>query len=74
MDSEAVRVFIEHEIRPFIIRDGGDIEFKHVRDGIVTIKFLGACISCPYSLFTLNMGILDRLQEKFPSIKSVVTE
>lgn len=60
------------EIRPLILQDGGDIEFIGFDNGIVTIKFLGACVSCPYSIFTLKMGILDRLSEKFPEIKDVV--
>ncbi len=71
-NSDAIKAFIEQEIRPLILQDGGDIEFIGFNNGIVTIKFLGACVSCPYSIFTLKMGILDRLSEKFPDIKDVV--
>ena len=36
-------------VRPFIIMDGGDIEFVKYEDNIVYIKFLGACMNCLYS-------------------------
>ncbi len=72
--SNAIKETIEIEIRPLIIKDGGDIEFIDFKNGIVTIKFLGACVTCPYSFFTLKMGILDRLSDKFPDIKDVISD
>ncbi len=71
MDND-IKAVIEQDIRPLIKKDGGDIEFVSFVNGVVTIKFLGACVSCPYSFMTLKMGILDRLSEKFPTIKDVV--
>ncbi len=36
------------QIRPSIQADGGDIELIDVDDkGVVSIRFLGACIGCP---------------------------
>ena len=35
------------KIRPYIQRDGGDMEFVSVdENGVVTVKLLGACIGC----------------------------
>ena len=31
------------KIRPYIQRDGGDVEFVSLEDGIVTVEMLGAC-------------------------------
>lgn len=73
-NSAAIKDLLELEIRPLIRQDGGDIEFVGFDNGVVTIKFSGACVSCPYSIFTLKMGILDRLVDKFPDIKDVVSE
>lgn len=59
------------EIRPLILADGGDILFVSFENGIVSLKLLGACTSCPMSYYTLKMGIEQRLKTAFPEIKSV---
>ena len=59
-------------IRPIIQADGGDIEFvKAHTDGTVYIRFLGACIGCPSSDITLQMGIERNLREHVPEVKRV---
>lgn len=69
--AREIKATIELELRPLIKQDGGDIEFVSFENGVVIIKFLGACTTCPYSFMTLKMGILDRLAEKFPEVKNV---
>ena len=59
-------------IRPFIIMDGGDIEFIKYEDKIVYIKFIGACTNCLYSDDTLENGIYETLKEAVPEIDRVV--
>ncbi len=59
-------------IRPNIQMDGGDIEFIKFQDGIVYIKFHGACVGCPMSVFTLKMGVEEALKEKMPDVHEVV--
>lgn len=73
MDSNtAIKAVIESDIRPLIQKDGGDIEFVGFENGVVSIKFSGACVSCPYSFMTLKLGILDILSDKFQNIKDVI--
>lgn len=53
------------KFRPFLVRDGGDYELIEVtQDGVVKIKLLGACETCPSSDMTLKMGIELTLAEK----------
>ena len=53
--------------------DGGDIELVDVKsDGVVQIRFHGACHGCPSSTMTLQMGIERNLREKVPEITAVV--
>ena len=60
-------------IRPAVQADGGDIELVDVNlDGVVQIRFHGACHGCPSSTMTLQMGIERNLREKVPEITSVV--
>jgi Fe-S cluster biogenesis protein NfuA len=60
------------QLRPAIKQDGGDIAFVSYTDGIVSLKLLGACQQCPFSLYTLKLGIEDRLKQEIPEIKEVV--
>ncbi len=69
--KERVRAAIE-KVRPFLQRDGGDIELMDVEDGIVKVKLQGACGSCPMSMMTLKMGVEKQLKEEIPGVKEVV--
>jgi Fe-S cluster biogenesis protein NfuA len=60
------------QVRPFLQRDGGDVELIEVTDdGIVKVKLQGACGSCPMSTMTLKMGIESAIKEQIPEIKEV---
>lgn len=59
------------KLRPFLQRDGGDCELVAVEDGIVKLKLLGACGSCPASTMTLKAGIERALVEELPEIHEV---
>ncbi|MBF0381579.1 MAG: NifU family protein [Magnetococcales bacterium] len=68
---ERVAKVIE-EIRPFLQRDGGDVELVEVTaDNIVNVRLKGACGSCPGALMTLKGGIERALKEKIPEVASV---
>ena len=60
-------------IRPAVQADGGDIELVDVTDdGVVQIRFHGACHGCPSSTMTLQHGIERNLREKVPEITAVI--
>ncbi|MDR0268267.1 NifU family protein [Paenibacillus sp.] len=60
------------KLRPFLQRDGGDVELVDVEDGIVKLKLMGACGSCPSSTITLKAGIERALVEEVDGISEVV--
>jgi len=59
------------KLRPFLINDGGNIEFVKYEDGICYLKFIGACATCPMKLMTLNEGIKEALINEIPEIIDV---
>ena len=60
-------------IRPSVQADGGDIELVDVAaDGVVSIRFHGACHGCPSSTMTLHHGIERNLRERVPEVTKVV--
>lgn len=59
-------------IRPYLQSDGGDVQLVQVTvDGIVEVKLLGACGSCPMSQMTLRAGIERALMRNIPEIRRV---
>jgi len=59
-------------IRPYLQADGGDVELVEVtKDGIVKVRLTGACGGCPMSMYTLKMGIENKLKAEIPEIVSV---
>jgi Fe-S cluster biogenesis protein NfuA len=60
------------KLRPFLQRDGGDVDLVDVEDGIVKLKLMGACGSCPSSTITLKAGIERALVEEVEGITEVV--
>lgn len=67
---DSVQVVLE-KLRPFLLRDGGDCELVDVEDGIVKLRLLGACGTCPSSTITLKAGIERALLEEVPGVVEV---
>ena len=60
-------------IRPFLQRDGGDVEFVGVdEDGTVRVKLTGACGGCPHAQMTLKAGVERIVKEQVPEVAQVV--
>lgn len=60
------------KIRPYLQRDGGDIEVVDIVDGIVKVRLRGACGTCPMSTMTLKMGVERQLKQDVPEVKEVI--
>jgi Fe-S cluster biogenesis protein NfuA len=59
-------------IRPYLQRDGGDLEFVELTDeNIVRVKLQGACKGCPMSQITISRGVEAALKEEIPEVESV---
>ncbi len=70
---QRIKRAIDREIRPIVAYDGGDVHFaKMTEDGVLHVKFKGACAGCPSKSVTLKEGIEVRLKEIFPEIQAVV--
>ena len=65
-------VMVLDEVRPYLVSDGGDVEFVELDGCTVYLKLVGACSSCPSSTTTMTMGIERRLKEKIPDILEIV--
>jgi Fe-S cluster biogenesis protein NfuA len=70
---ERVRYAIE-EVRPAVQVDGGDLEFKHIEDGVVHVVLQGACDGCPMAHSTLTDLVAERIKLYAPEITDVVAD
>lgn len=69
--SRQVLALLDEFIRPAIAQDGGDIVFRGIEDGVVLVKLIGSCGTCPSSTATLAMGVERMLLEELPELRGV---
>lgn len=60
------------KIRPFLISDGGNIEFIKYENNIVYVKLTGACQDCAMIDITLKDGIEEMIITEIPEVKEVI--
>jgi len=70
-NEEKIIEIIDH-LRPFLINDGGNIEFVKYEDDIVYVKMMGACANCIMIDATLKEGIEAAIKSEVPSVLEVV--
>ena len=69
-----IKSLIDTYVKPAVEMDGGNIEFKHFKEGVVTVVLQGACSGCPSSTVTLKSGIEGMLKRMVPEVTEVVSE
>jgi Fe-S cluster biogenesis protein NfuA len=69
-----VKELLENYVKPAVEMDGGAIQFKSYRDGVVNLMLQGSCSGCPSSMITLKAGIEGMMKRMIPEVKEVVAE
>ena len=59
------------KMRPFLVSDGGNIEYVKYEDNIVYVKLTGACKDCSMIDLTLKDGIEELIINEIPEVKEV---
>ena len=74
-DPRLLRIneILDERIRPYLAADGGWLEVVGLEDKRLTIKYQGACGSCPSSLSGTLMAIEGMLQQEIDPELEVVT-
>ena len=60
------------KLRPFLMNDGGNIEFVKYEDNIVYIRLMGACSNCAMLDYTLKDGIEAAIKSEIEDVKEVI--
>lgn len=69
-----VKELLENYVKPAVEMDGGAIQFKSYKDGVVSLMLQGSCSGCPSSMITLKAGIEGMMKRMIPEVKEVVAE
>ena len=62
------------QVREFVLSDGGDFEIVEIENLKIYLKLRGACVSCPLSFYTVQMGIVKTLKDYFNQDIEVILE
>lgn len=63
--------FVIEKVRPFLINDGGDVEFVKYEDGIVYVKLIGSCANCEIADSEIKETIETILTSEIPEVLEV---
>ena len=66
-----INELLETRVRPAVAGDGGDIQYRGYRDGIVHLQMQGACSGCPSPTATLKHGIEGLLKHYVPEVVEI---
>lgn len=70
-ETEIRIIEIIDKMRPFLVSDGGNIEYVKYEDNIVYVKLTGACKDCSMIDLTLKDGIEELIINEIPEVKEV---
>ena len=65
-------ISIIDKLRPFLINDGGNLEFVKYENNIVYVRLMGACKDCAMIDITLKDGIEEFIKNEIPEVIEVV--
>ena len=61
-----------NQIRPFLQRDGGDVQFiDYTPENYVVVELQGHCAGCPHAQLTIKQGIERIIKENYPENEGV---
>ena len=72
-EQEEKIIEIIDKLRPFLVSEGGNIEFVKYENNIVYIRMMGACANCQMLDLTLKTGIEAAIMNEVPEVLEVVT-
>ena len=74
MNDEQIEIKVRgiiDELRPFLVSDGGTLDFISYKDGIVYVSLGGACANCDFLDVTLKDGIEQMIMNEIEEVKEV---
>jgi Fe-S cluster biogenesis protein NfuA len=70
--SQKIIQILDEYVRPAVESDGGTIQFRSFREGVVKVGLGGSCNGCPSTTVTLKGGVENLLKQILPGIVTEV--
>lgn len=72
-EEEKIKAILKtiEKVRPYLMNDGGDVEFVKLEDDIVYVRVHGACVGCSALDLTLKEGVEALILDEVEGIKEV---
>lgn len=64
-------IMLVEKLKPFLMNDGGNLEFVKYENNIVYVRMMGACKDCDMMDITLKEGIEEIIINEIPEVKEV---
>jgi Fe-S cluster biogenesis protein NfuA len=74
LTREQVEQALDARVRPLLAQHDGDLQVVSVEDGVLRVRMLGQCGSCPSAVVTAQELVTPLLQEALPELKQVVLD
>ena len=68
MKARVARILAE-EVAPALDLDTSAIDVLDIDQGVVRVRFQGACAACPSTIMTVLMGVEQELRRRVPEIE-----
>lgn len=68
--EERINLALE-SIRPYLNKDGGDIELVKIHEPEVDVRLIGTCNGCPMSFSTMKLGVESTIRQYAPEITTI---
>lgn len=73
--SQKIMEILDEYVKPAVERDGGTIQFRSFKSGVVKVAMGGACSGCPSTTITLKNGVEHLLKQMLPDkVREVETD
>jgi toxin CptA len=59
------------EVRAILARDGGDLAFERLEDGVLYVRLKGACAGCPRAPLDLKNVVEALVRRRYPAVRAV---
>ncbi|MDX1376799.1 MAG: NifU family protein [Burkholderiales bacterium] len=59
------------EVRSILARDGGDLSFEKLEDGVLYVRLKGACAGCPRAPLDLKHVVETLVRRRYPALREV---
>jgi len=70
--EEKIRTIIHEKVSPHLKAHFGDVSLVSVIDGVVRVKFEGACKNCPSANITLEDVVKKHLMSEVEGVTEVI--